>query len=234
MLSLTRLRDTLHNEFSKIGRVLSSPKRIEIIELLHECSKSVETLADNTGMSLANTSQHLQVLRGAGMVEAERKGTYMIYSLASPLVHELVSMVRQVAETHLADVDRALSQIRESSNELEDVDRGKLMQLAKDGKVIVLDVRPKDEFEASHLPYAISIPLAKLEKQLDTLPREQQVVAYCRGPYCLLAGEATRILRKHGYQASSLRDGVAEWKAAGQQIVATTPEEKEYNFQTQR
>jgi rhodanese-related sulfurtransferase/DNA-binding transcriptional ArsR family regulator len=220
MSELDRLRDTLNTEFSKIGRVLSSPRRIDIIELLKECPKTVETLADNTGMSLANTSQHLQVLRAAGLVLVERKGTYMIYSLASTLVHDLVSMVRQVAETHIADVDRALTKIRESSSELENVDRAKLMQLAKDGKVIVLDVRPKDEFEAAHLPYAISVPLGKLEQQLETLPREQQIVAYCRGPYCLLAGQAARILNKHGFHASTLRDGVLEWKASGQPVVS--------------
>lgn len=224
MLTLVRLRDILNSEFSKIGRVLSSPKRIELIELLNECPKSVETLAENTGMSLANTSQHLQVLRGAGLVQAERRGTFMIYSLASSLVHDLVSMVRQVAETHLAEVDRALAKIRESSSELENVDRSKLIRLAKDGKVIVLDVRPKDEFEAAHLPYAISIPLAKLEQQLDSLPRDQQIVAYCRGPYCLLAGEAARILKKHGFQVSTLRDGVSEWKASGQQVVLPAPQ----------
>ncbi len=200
MTQFDRLRDNLSSEFSKIGRVLSSPKRIEIIELLFQCPKSVETLAENTGMSLANTSQHLQVLRGAGMVEAQRSGTYMIYQLASPLVHELVSMVRQVAETHLADVDRALAKIREGTTDLENIDRTQLMQRAKEGKVIVLDVRPQDEYNAAHLPFAVSIPLAKLEKQLATLPRDQQIVAYCRGPYCLLAGEAVRLLKHKGLE----------------------------------
>ncbi|MCL4306220.1 ArsR family transcriptional regulator [bacterium] len=215
MTHFDRLRDNLSSEFSKIGRVLSSPKRIEIIELLFQCPKSVETLAENTGMSLANTSQHLQVLRGAGMVEAQRSGTYMIYQLASPLVHELVSMVRQVAETHLADVDRALAKIREGTTDLENIDRTQLMQRAKEGKVIVLDVRPQDEYNAAHLPFAVSIPLAKLEKQLATLPRDQQIVAYCRGPYCLLAGEAVRLLKHKGFKATHIRDGVGEWKAHG-------------------
>ncbi|MCB9357856.1 MAG: metalloregulator ArsR/SmtB family transcription factor [Calditrichaeota bacterium] len=227
MLNVARMRDSLNLEFSRIGRVLSSPKRIEIIELLRQCPKSVETLADNTGMSLANTSQHLQVLRGAGMVEAQRQGTYMIYQLTSPLVHELVSMVRQVAETHLADVDRAIAKIREGAAELENVDRMKLVQLAKEGKVIVLDVRPSDEYEAGHLPYAVSIPLAKLEKELSSLPHEQQIVAYCRGPYCLLAGEAVRILRKKGFQASNIRDGVGEWKALGLPVETGAPEEQD-------
>ncbi len=220
MITHVQMRDSLNAEFAKIGKALSSPKRLQIIELLHQCAKSVETLAENTQMTLANTSQHLQVLRAAGLVESDRKGTFMIYKLSGPLVHELISKVRQVAETHLAEVDRALAKLRENSAELENVDRAKLTKLAKAGKVIILDVRPADEYQAAHLPYAISIPLEKLEGHLDKLPREQQIVAYCRGTYCFLAGEALQVLKRKGYHVSLLREGVSEWKEHGQPVVS--------------
>lgn len=220
MITLVQMRDNLNAEFAKIGKALSSPKRLQIIELLHQCPKSVDTLAENTQMTLANTSQHLQVLRGAGLVESDRNGTYMIYRLSGPLVHELISKVRQVAESHLAEVDRALAKLREESAELENVDRAKLTKLAKAGKVIVLDLRPTDEYQAAHLPYAISVPLETLEEHLDKLPQDQHIVAYCRGPYCLLASEAIRILKKKGYHVSQLRDGIGEWKEHGQPVVS--------------
>ncbi|MBK6765686.1 MAG: metalloregulator ArsR/SmtB family transcription factor [bacterium] len=219
MITMLQMRESLNTEFAKIGKALSSPKRLQIIELLHQCSKSVDTLAENTQMTLANTSQHLQVLRAAGLVESSRSGTFIIYSLSGPLVHELISLVRQVAETHIAEVDRALAKLRDSGTDLENVDRVKLTKLAKSGKVIVLDVRPHDEYQAAHVPYAISVPLEKLEDYLDRLPRDQQIVAYCRGPYCLLAGEAIRILKKHGLHASQLREGVSEWQRQGQAVV---------------
>jgi len=218
MITMLQMRENLNSEFAKIGKALSSPKRLQIIELLHQCPKSVETLAENTEMTLANTSQHLQVLRAAGLVESSRNGTFMIYNLSGPLVHELITLVRQVAETHIAEVDRALAKFREPGSELENVDRAKLTKLAKSGKVIVLDVRPHDEYQAAHLPYAISIPLDMLEKHLDRLPREQQIVAYCRGPYCLLAGEAIRMLKRHGFHASQLRDSVSDWQRLGQTV----------------
>lgn len=215
MDSATKFRDNLNRHFSRVGKALSSHKRLEILDLLNQCSKSVDVLAENTGMSSANTSQHLQVLRSAGLVESSREGTHIIYRLSGSLVYELVRKLRQVAETHLADVDRAIVQLRENQHVLEEVDREKLSRLASTGKVIVLDVRPTDEFRSSHLQHAISMPLDQLENHLDKLPTSQQIVAYCRGPYCLLAGQAVAFLRKKGYQANELGEGVAEWREAG-------------------
>ncbi len=222
MDTVRQFRDTLNRNFSRIGKALSSHKRLELLELLHQCPKNVDALAANTEMSSANTSQHLQVLRAAGLVESSREGTHIFYRLSSELVWELVRTVRQVAETHLADVDRAIAQLRENQHSLEEVDRVKLAKLAAAGKVIVLDVRPSDEYEAAHLPYAISVPLDQLESFLNKLPADQKIVAYCRGPYCLLAGHAVKILRKHGFQANELGEGVAEWQERGLEVVTPT------------
>jgi rhodanese-related sulfurtransferase/DNA-binding transcriptional ArsR family regulator len=215
MDSARQFRENLNRHFSRIGKALSSHKRLEILELLRQCPKSVDSLAESTEMTSANTSQHLQVLRSAGLVESSRSGTHIVYRLSGDLVWELVRSVRQVAETHLADVDRALAQLRENQHTLEGVDRAELARLANAGKVIVLDVRPKDEFEAAHLPHAISIPLDDLENSLGKIPKHQTVVAYCRGPYCLLASQAVSLLRKHGFTASQLGEGLVEWRERG-------------------
>jgi rhodanese-related sulfurtransferase len=219
-MSLRDLKDQLNEQFARIGQALSSPKRLELLELLHQCPKTVETLADNTAMSVANTSRHLQVLRSAGLVDTQRDGVYMIYRLSDEQVYTLVRSMKGVAELRLAEVDRVLADLNADADELEVVDRDQLLMLARTGKVIVLDVRPEDEFTASHLPHAVSIPLTVLTSRMNELPRDQQIVAYCRGPYCVLASEAVRYLKSHGYHAVRLGDGVAEWKAAGQPIVS--------------
>ena len=219
MSTIRDLKDKLNGQFAKIGHALSSPKRLEILELLHQCEKSVETLVNNTGMSVANTSQHLQVLRGARMVETRREGIYVIYRLADEQVYALVSNMKSVAESRLAEVERVLADLADDQN-VEVVDRAKLIKLAKAGKIIVLDVRPEDEYLAAHIPHAISVPLDKLKNYLDKLPREQKIVAYCRGPYCVLSGEAVRVLRSKGFEATRLGDGIAEWKAAGQPVAS--------------
>ena len=219
MSSVREFKERLNGQFARIGHALSSPKRLELLELLHQCEKSVETLAANTTMSVANTSSHLQVLRGSGLVEARREGTYVIYRLADEQVNALVSSMKHLAESRLAEVERVLSDLNDGLDDLEVVDRARLMKLARTGEIVVLDVRPEDEFEASHIPHAISIPLASLKSRIDELPRDQQIVAYCRGPYCVLASEAVRVLRGKGYQATRLGDGVTEWKASGQPVV---------------
>ncbi|MBK6910392.1 MAG: metalloregulator ArsR/SmtB family transcription factor [bacterium] len=213
-----QFRDHLNREFARIGKALASHKRLEILELLHQCPKSVDTLADNTGMSPANTSQHLQILRGAGLVQSSRDGTYIIYRLTSELVYDLLRMLRQVAETHLAEVDRALQKLHENPQALEKVDRDQLADMVRAGKVILLDVRPADEYAAAHLPRAISIPLDQLELHLDRLPRDQQIVAYCRTPYCLISNMAVSLLRRKGFTAAVLGEGVSEWQEHGQDV----------------
>ncbi len=220
MASVREIKDRLNEQFARIGHALSSPKRLELLELLHQCEKSVETLAGNSGMSIANTSRHLQVLRGAGLVETRRDGIYIIYRLADEQVASLVSNIKQVAESRLAEVERVLTDLNNELDELEVVDRRRLMKLAKAGEIIVLDVRPEDEYLAAHIPHAISIPLASLKSRIDQLPRDQQIVAYCRGPYCVLASEAVRMLRHRGFRAQRLGDGIAEWKAAGGKVIS--------------
>jgi rhodanese-related sulfurtransferase len=224
MTAVQETKNKLNEQFARIGHALSSPKRLELLELLHQCEKSVETLVANSGMRIANTSQHLQVLRGAGLVETRREGIYIYYRLANEQVYQLVSNMKSVAESSLAEVERVLTQVNSGLEELELVDRAKLMRLAKTGKIIVLDVRPRDEYEAAHLPHAISIPLNSLKTRIDELPRDQQIVAYCRGPYCVLASEAVRVLRSKGFEATRLGDGVAEWKAAGLSVVVASHE----------
>lgn len=215
-----QFRENLNRHFSQIGKALSSHKRLELLDLLRQAPKSVDVLAENTAMSAANTSQHLQVLRAAGLVESSRAGTRIVYKLSSELVWDLVRQMRQVAETHLAEVDRALARLREDQHSLLEVDRERLSTMASAGQVIILDVRPSDEFEAAHLPFAVSIPLDQLEDHLDRLPVEQKIVAYCRSPYCLLAGQAVRMLRRRGYQANELGVGVTEWRDEGHEVIA--------------
>ncbi|HEY3295312.1 MAG TPA: metalloregulator ArsR/SmtB family transcription factor [bacterium] len=219
MPTVRDIKDKLNEQFARIGHALSSPKRLELLELLHQCEKSVETLVANTGMTIANTSRHLQVLRGAGLVETRREGIYVFYRLADGQVYDLVSNMKKVAQSRLAEVERVLSDITDDPKEVEIIDRNKLLKLAKGGKIIMLDVRPEDEYAAEHIPHALSIPLDKLKSHLDRLPQGQQIVAYCRGPYCVLAGEAVRVLRSKGFEAIRLGDGVAEWKAAGMPVV---------------
>jgi rhodanese-related sulfurtransferase/DNA-binding transcriptional ArsR family regulator len=218
MTTVREIKDKLNEQFARIGHALSSPKRLELLELLHQCEKSVETLVANSGMSIANTSRHLQVLRGAGLVETRRDGIYIFYRLADDQVYDLVSNMKRVAESRLAELERVLANLADDPGEVEVMDRNKLMKLAKAGKIIVLDVRPEDEYLAGHLPHAISIPLDRLKSHLNKLPQDQQIVAYCRGPYCVLSGEAVRVLRSKGFEATRLGDGVAEWKAAGMPV----------------
>ncbi|NUO19715.1 metalloregulator ArsR/SmtB family transcription factor [bacterium] len=218
MDSAKLFRENLNRHFSRVGKALSSHKRLEILELLNQSSKNVDQLANLTGMSAANTSQHLQVLRGAGLVESSREGTHINYRLSGVLVWELVRKLRQVAETHLADVDRAVAQLRENQHILQEVDRQELAQLVTARKVIILDVRPADEYKTAHIQQAISIPLDQLEDHLDQLPVDQQIVAYCRGPYCLLASQAVAMLRSRGYKANELGEGLAEWHERGGRI----------------
>lgn len=219
MNAVRDVKEKLNAQFARIGQALASPKRLELLELLHQCEKSVETLVENTGMSIANTSRHLQILRAAGLVETRREGIYIFYRLADHQVSDLVGTMKRVAQSRLAEVERVLAGFGDDSSEVESVERGQLLKLAKAGKIVVLDVRPEDEYRAEHLPNALSIPLSQLKNQLDRLPKDQRIVAYCRGPFCVMAGEAVRVLRSKGFQAVRLGDGVAEWKAAGMPVI---------------
>lgn len=207
--------DALYGQFARIGKATSSPRRLMLLEVLCQGPRTVETLAKETGQSVANTSQHLQVLRGARLVEAERDGLHVVYSTAGDDVCSFLRMLRGLADARLAEVEQVRREYMEGRNMMERVDESVLIERVRNGEVTVLDVRPREEFEAGHVLGALSIPLRELEERLGSLERGRDVVAYCRGPYCVLAVEAIETLRAHGFTAFPLEDGVDELRAKG-------------------
>jgi rhodanese-related sulfurtransferase len=210
-----RFKDSIYEQFARIGKAVSSPKRLELLDLLCQGQKSVESLAKETGLTIANASQHLQVLRAARLVDAEREGYYIKYRLADQMVCQFFHSMRVLAENRLAEIEIIMRRFLGSKEGMEPVDRNVLLQRVRDGAVTVLDVRPEDEYRAGHIPGALSVPLDQLETLLSGLPREQEIVAYCRGPYCVLAVEAVETLRKYGFRAIWLEGGILDWRAMG-------------------
>ena len=208
-----RFKDAIYDEFARIGKAVSSPKRLELLDLICQGEHTVETLSKETGLTLANASQHLQVLRATRLVEAEKKGLYVIYRLADRSVCEFYFALRTLAESRLAEVEQITRRFLEGREGMEPVNREKLLDKVRNGSVTVLDVRPEDEYRYGHIPHAISIPLKELAIRISELPRDREIVAYCRGPYCVLAIEAVELLRKNGLQAVRLDYGVQEWYA---------------------
>jgi len=200
---------------ARIGTALSSPTRIEFLELLAQSERTVEQLANMTGTTVANTSQHLQKLRQAGLVLGRKEGLYVFYRLAGDQVVALLSAVGRVGEAHVAEVERIMRLYFAHKDELEPVPAKELLDRARKGLVTVLDVRPEEEYDAGHLPGAINIPVHELEKRIKELPKRREVVAYCRGPYCLMSYDAVSLLRKKGLKARRLKDGLPEWRLAG-------------------
>lgn len=214
-MSETRVKDVLYAQVARIGKAVCSPKRLELIELLCQGEKPVERLAAEAGISLKLASAHLKELRLAHLVEARKEGKNVYYRLTGETVANFWVAIRSLAEDRLLGLRAALDKLSEKAEELTPMGRKELLAQAKRGEVVVLDVRPETEFVAGHLPYAQSMPLAELEKRLAELPRDKPVVAYCRGPFCLMAKEAVEFLRKEGFRAIRLEDGVAEWRAHG-------------------
>lgn len=214
-MSNRQIKDVLYAQVARIGKAISSPKRLELIEILCQGEKTVEQLAKNAEISVKLASAHLKELRIAQLVEARREGKNMHYRLTSHAVADFWVVVRALAEDRLVELRVALAQLAQYPDELAPVGRKELLAQAKRGEVVVLDVRPESEFAASHLPFALSMPLAELHKHLDELPRDKPVVAYCRGPFCLMAKEAVEVLRGAGIQAVRMEEGVAEWRASG-------------------
>ena len=212
---MREIKNHLYEQVARIGKALSSPKRLELVELLCQGEKTVELLAAQAEISMKLTSAHLKELRQARLVETRKDGKYVVYRLADPGVADLWVTVRSQAEERLVELQVALSSLMDHGDELEHVDRGTILQRARTGDVVVLDVRPTEEYASGHLPHARSLPLDELKKKLDELPVETPVVAYCRGPFCLMAKDAVDLLRKKGYRAFHLTDGVAEWRARG-------------------
>lgn len=205
----------LFSQFARVGKALGNANRLEMLEFLAQGEHSVETLAASAKLSVANASQHLQQLRQAGLVQSRRDGVRIYYALAGDDVIGLIGLLRRVAERHLAEVDRLVLSYLTVRDSLEPLAAPDLLQRARSGQVTVLDVRPVTEYRAGHVPGAINIPLKDLEHRLAELPISRDVVAYCRGPYCVLAFEAVAQLRAKGYRALRLQDGFPEWKHSG-------------------
>ena len=214
-MSTTNFKHELFNQFARIAKAMSNGYRLEILEFLAQGERSVDTLAQVSGLSVANTSQHLQQLRQAGLVVNRKEGQKVYYRLSGMDVSALFGSLRGVAERHLADVNRLVDDYLTVKDNLEPVAAGLLLERVRDGLVTVLDVRPPEEYEAGHLPGAINIPLGELEKHLDQLATEKEVVAYCRGPHCVLAFDAVEKLRNKGVKARRLEGGLPEWRLEG-------------------
>ncbi|MHB1236249.1 MAG: ArsR/SmtB family transcription factor [Gallionella sp.] len=217
MRDARKIKDLLYEQVSRIGKVFSSPKRLELIELLCQGEKTVETLAHEASISVKLTSAHLRELRMAHFVETERQGKNIYYRLADKSVADLWVQVHALAEDRLIELQLALQEIAIQPGDLIPSDRESLMKAARKGDVVVLDVRPTEEYLVTHLPFARSIPLEELRQRLAELPKDRSIVAYCRGPYCLMAKDAVDLLKQEGYTAIHLRDGVAEWGLLGRQ-----------------
>jgi len=205
----------LFQQLARIGTALSSGTRLEFLELLAQGERTVDQLATMTGVSVANTSQHLQKLRQAGLVLGRKEGQYVFYRLASDEVVGLLETLGKVGEVHLAEVERIVRIYLAAKDDMEPVPAKELLDRARKGLVTVLDVRPPEEFSAGHLPGAVNIPIHELEKRLSELPKRKEVVAYCRGPYCLMSYDAVQLLRRRGLKARRLQAGLPEWRRAG-------------------
>lgn len=208
-------KHAIFTQFASVAKAIGHAHRLELIEQLAQGERSVEVLADRTGLSIANASQHLQQMRRGGLVIARRSGKFVLYRLVDDSVLALIGALKEIAERHLAEVDRIVRTYFADRDSLEPVSRKELARRIKDGLVTVLDVRPADEFALGHLPGAINIPLSALARHLKKFDRNAEIVAYCRGPYCILSFEAVARLRKLGFNVRRLEDGFPEWKAGG-------------------
>jgi len=205
----------LYEQVARVGKALASPVRLQMLEMLAQGEKSVDMLAGAVAVDIKLASAHLQSLKGARLVQSRRDGKRIVYRLSGPDVAQLGVRLRQVAEEHLVELRLALQKMMDQPDRLTHLDRKELMAQARRGEVVVLDVRPSEEFDAAHLPFARSMPLPELAQRLAELPRDVEIVAYCRGPFCLMSAAAVKLLREHGLRACKTLDGVSEWQAAG-------------------
>ncbi len=218
-----RFKDAIYEQFARLGKALSAPKRLELLDLLCQAPRTVEALAAQAAVSVANASQHLQVLRAARLVEATKQGLHVEYRVADEQVGRFYFALRGLAEARLAEVDQvahAYFDQRGATGAVEGVGGAELLRRVRRGEVTVLDVRPPEEYRAGHIPGALSIPVAELKARLKELPRGREIVAYCRGPYCVMAVEAVALLRKQGLTAHRLAQGVLDWRARGWRVEA--------------
>jgi rhodanese-related sulfurtransferase len=211
-------KDQLFEQFARIGKALANPHRLELLDLLAQGERTVESLARETDMSVASTSRHLQVLLGAQLVEVRREGLYAYYRLADERVFAVWQSLRDLGGARLAEIERVVETFLEDRNTLEAIGATELLARLQDESVIVLDVRPEEEYRAGHIPGAHSVPLERLEAYLRHIPEDREVVAYCRGPYCVFSDEAVALLHSWGYRARRLTQGLPDWRAAGMPV----------------
>ncbi|MCC3373632.1 metalloregulator ArsR/SmtB family transcription factor [Cohnella sp. REN36] len=212
-LPVRDFKDGVYRQFARIGKCLSSDKRLELMDLLSQGPKSVEKMAEATGMSVANVSRHLQIMLDANLVKFNKKGTYVIYSLASPIIEGFLNSLWRICEMQLGDVTRIKNDFLSQFEDLQTLSMDEVLSKMEEGSIILLDVRPADEYEAGHIPGAISVPMEELHHCMDRLPKGIQIAAYCRGPYCVYAAEAVETLRREGFTAFHMEEGVFEWRA---------------------
>ncbi len=208
----------LFEQFARVAKSLASPNRLELLETMAQSEKSVDALAQATGMSVANTSHHLQILRDSGLAVSRKEGLQVFYRLSDDKIPTLMGCISGIAEKHLAEVERIVREHFDTRDSLTPVGRDELLDRVRGGETMVIDVRPANEYQAGHIPGAVNIPVDELPQHLATLPHGQEIVAYCRGPYCMLAYEAVAKLREAGYQARRLADGFPEWKAESRPV----------------
>lgn len=218
-----QFKDAIYGQLARIGKSVASGPRLELLDLLCQGPRTVEALASQTAQSVANTSHHLQVLRRARLVMAEKRGVHVTYSLADEEVCDFFQALRRLAESRLLEIEDVTRTFLESRSALEGVDRDVLVARVRSGEVTVLDVRPKEEYAAGHIPGALSVPLEHLERRLAELPMDRAVVAYCRGPYCVMALDAVQLLQSRGFTAERLQDGVPDWRARGLPVETGEP-----------
>ncbi len=214
-------KDRLYAELGRIAKAIDSPRRLELIDLLAQGERSVEDLATETTLSVANTSRHLQILRGARLVDSRKAGLRVYYRLAEPEVFGVLRAVRGLAERRLADLERLVQAYFGSRDDLETVPREELLRRVREGRVVVIDVRPAEEYRAGHVAGALSLPVDELDRRFSELPARKEIVAYCRGPYCVMAYDAVTRLRARGRRARRLVEGFPEWRAAGLPVEAS-------------
>jgi rhodanese-related sulfurtransferase/DNA-binding transcriptional ArsR family regulator len=217
-MSSANFKQDVYEQLARVGKALGHANRLELLEFVAQGPRSVEDLANMARLSMANASKHLQELRKAGLVKARREGLRVFYEVAGPDVVDLQAALREVAETRLAEVDQLLRTYVTARDDLEPIPGAELLERARMGLVTVLDVRPPEEYAAGHLPGAVNLPVEDIARHLKQLPKGREVIAYCRGPYCLLSVDAVALLRKKGYKARRLEDGFPEWKAAGRPV----------------
>lgn len=214
-----QFKDAIYGQLARIGKAVSAPKRLELLELLCQGPRTVEALANQASISTANASQHLQILRAARLVDAEKRGFHVEYQLTDDKVSDFFLRLRTLAETQLIEIRHIARQYLQAREAMEPLWGEELLRRVRRGEVLVLDVRPVEEYRAGHIPGALSVPVAELKRRLKGLPKDREIVAYCRGPYCVMAVEVVALLRKRGFNAQRMEQGVIEWRARGWRIV---------------